>query len=181
MPAQSTIRRLRRRSISAARPLPSRLINQWASENTGGQIPDIVTQDDLARSTIVLMNAVYFHGNWLTPFDKSATQDGPFNLEGGVVRTFLMMTQESDLPYLETDQFQAVSLPYSDDGRVSMYLIVPKINLANVLRLLNAASWEGCVKKMKVMPLTIILPRFQVDYSAMLNAPGVRSPSRAVQ
>jgi len=150
-------------------PSAAGTINQWASDNTKGKIGSIVTPGDLSGAQAVLSNAVYFHGKWRYPFDKSDTQDGPFTLDGGSVKTLPMMTQDDDLPYIETDQFQMVSVPYEGNNRMSMYLIVPKTNLGAVLRRLDAGSWQSWIRQMHTTYLTLFLPRFQVAYSVKLK------------
>ena len=44
-------------------------VNEWCNEKTHGKIKKII--DKLNPETImILLNAVYFKGNWLRPFDK---------------------------------------------------------------------------------------------------------------
>ena len=61
-------------------PEPARLrINVWAADQTKGLIKDILKPGAVDSMTkLVLTNAVYFKGNWQTPFDKTKTQDEPF-------------------------------------------------------------------------------------------------------
>jgi serpin B len=58
-----------------------RQINAWVNEQTRGKIPKIIDQLD-PLAVLVLLNAIYFKGNWSTAFDRKLTQDHPFTLPG---------------------------------------------------------------------------------------------------
>jgi len=68
----------------------------------------------------VLVNAVYFKGKWTTPFDKSETQDRNFTSATARQNPFPMMRQGGEFSYLETNDFQAVRLPYGNDSQACM-------------------------------------------------------------
>lgn len=53
-------------------------INDWVSNTTKGRIPELVTAGDLAQANMLLANAAYFKGNWLSQFKKSATSKALF-------------------------------------------------------------------------------------------------------
>lgn len=69
-------------------------INGWVGEQTANRIKDLVpplAPDQARRVRMILVNAIYFKGVWDQPFDKRATQRGPFSLaDGGQVQTNLM-------------------------------------------------------------------------------------------
>ena len=52
---------------------------------------------------MVLINAIYFHGKWLTKFDKAKTRNGNFSMESGSSVEVPMMSLEAELShgYLE--------------------------------------------------------------------------------
>jgi serpin B len=156
-------------------PAAATAINRWVSDNTQGKIDSIATPDLLRSSATVLTNAVYFHGKWTEPFKKSLTQSQPFQLEGGAKKNMPLMTEETTVPYFETDHFQAVALPYGS-GRMSFYVILPKsgTTLESVTKSLNAKTWNRTVGSMKPRYLTIFLPRFKAEYNATLNKPLIR-------
>ena len=47
-------------------------INSWVSEATKGLITDVVPPLD-AETGLMLVNAIYFKGKWVTPFDERCT------------------------------------------------------------------------------------------------------------
>ena len=50
-------------------------INRWASDHTEGIIKNVLDKIDPSMVSY-LLNAIYFKGEWATPFDKSQTKKG---------------------------------------------------------------------------------------------------------
>lgn len=67
-------------SISFTNPVESaQTINQFVENKTDHLIKDLIKPDILLPSTrMVLVNAIYFKGNWKYPFDKKRTTKGDF-------------------------------------------------------------------------------------------------------
>ncbi|KTG32134.1 hypothetical protein cypCar_00016345 [Cyprinus carpio] len=56
-------------------------INKWVEEKTQEKIKDLLPQGSIDSSMkLVLVNAIYFKGNWEKKFPKEATRDGQFKL-----------------------------------------------------------------------------------------------------
>lgn len=159
-------------AIDFAAPGAADTINGWLKGSTKGKIDHLVSSPDLVGATGVLTNAVYFHGTWQNKFVKTATHDGPFTLEDGTTKTLPLMAQVETFSYLDTSDFQAVSLPYKA-GRLSLYVFLPKPgrSLDGFVSGLNATAWEGWMGKMQSAKVNITLPRFKVSYQAALNQP----------
>lgn len=144
-------------------------INAWVEQNTQGKIDQII--DELQPDDVlVLINAIYFKGDWTKQFDKAATADKPFNLLNGGQKQHPIMSQTGEYRYYETDQFQAVSLPYGK-RRVSMYVFLPKKNssLADFQKQLTADNWQQWMDQFRRRPGSIELPRFKLEYDIELN------------
>lgn len=144
-------------------------INNWVNTSTEGKIPTIVDRID-PDLVLFLINAVYFKGNWTVPFDASATIDRPFYLPDGTEKPHPLMQQQGRYRYAETDQFQAVSLPYGN-RRFSMYIFLPKpeSSLSEFQSALTAENWETWMTQFRQRPGTIEIPRFTFEYSSTLN------------
>ena len=98
-------------------------INAWVASKTQNEIPMLFPAgsiDDLTR--LVLANAVYFHGDWVTPFHANSP-NGAFHAPAGDV-SVPMMTGEGNATIWSAAGWSAASLPYAGDT-VSMILIVP--------------------------------------------------------
>lgn len=138
-------------------------INSWVSKNTKGKIPTIVTPPVPSDMVMYLINAVYFKGSWTTEFDKKLTEDRNFTTADGVSKKHPLMRQRGDMPYLETEDFQSVNLPYGKNKRLSMYVFLPK-NLNNFVQSLDVNKWNDWMKQYKETGGTMLLPRFKMKY-----------------
>ena len=78
----------------ANNPNPSRKqINQWVSDETKDKINDLLPEDSIKKKKkMVLVNAIYFKADWLSPFDADDTYDGTFKLLDGSEVTAPMTT-----------------------------------------------------------------------------------------
>jgi serpin B len=102
-------------------------INAWVAEATRGRISNLVPADALSRITrLVLTNAVYFKGQWRSPFDSSGTAPAPFWLDAEHAVDAPLMTYhgQDELGYSSADGWQVVELPYRG-GSLVMDLIKP--------------------------------------------------------
>ncbi|MBD6617053.1 serpin family protein [Komarekiella sp. 'clone 1'] len=145
-------------------------INNWVNENTRGKINKIVEKIE-PDQVLFLINAIYFKGNWSQEFDKKQTTQHPFYLTSGRQKQHPMMSQKGDYKYYENQQFQAVSLPYDKDGKVSFYIFLPKqsSNLKTFYQNLNFENWEKWMTQFNKQQGFIRLPRFKTDYDVTLN------------
>ncbi|MBE8990708.1 serpin family protein [Nostoc sp. LEGE 12450] len=148
----------------------SNIINNWVKENTKGKITKIVESIE-PNQVLFLINAIYFKGNWSNEFDKSQTAQYPFYITSGKRKQHPMMSQEGDYRYYESEEFQAVSLPYGKDGKVSFYIFLPKqnSNLKTFYQNLNVENWEKWMTQFKKQEGFIRLPRFKTEYDITLN------------
>jgi serine protease inhibitor len=148
----------------------SNIINNWVQENTRGKINKIVGTID-PNQVLFLINAIYFKGQWSNEFDKTKTAAYPFYLNSGKQKQQQMMSQNGDYLYYENDKFQAVSLPYGKDGKISFYIFLPKqnSNLKTFHQNLNFENWEQWTNQFRNREGFIRLPRFKTDYEVTLN------------
>lgn len=145
-------------------------VNAWANEATEGLIPRLV--DELADGLAVLIaNAVYFQGDWQTPFDSSLTRPLPFRLPSGERPEVETMYRSGSIEYYEAD-FQAIRLPYGKAGRAAMYLFLPpegesieafagRFQDAAAAAFGNFRAYEG----------EVWLPRLDIAFKSSLNEP----------
>jgi len=145
-------------------------INSWVQENTKGKIDKIVDNIE-PNQALFLINAIYFNGKWSNAFDKSQTTPQTFYTASGQQKQHPMMSQTGEYRYYETPQFQSVSLPYGQDGKVSLYIFLPtkNSNLKAFSQNLNAENWEKWMPQFRNREGSIRLPRFQTDYDITLN------------
>jgi serpin B len=102
-----------------------RTINAWANEQTGGAIHDLLSSGVLdVKTRLVLTNAVYFKGKWVSPFRRDLTREGIFHAPARDVNAMLMH-RTGNYGYADFDAFQFLGLPY-EGGGMAMFLLLPK-------------------------------------------------------
>jgi serpin B len=151
------------------------VINQWTSDHTEGMIKEVLKKDEFDSDAVsYLLNAIYFKGMWQQKFDKNTTKDDLFKHPGTTneALTKPMMNQISELEYMETDDYQALRLPYGN-GAWQMTILLPKVtddneiktgaDIDKVLTSLTAASWQQIQQQLKPVSVNVRLPRFESD------------------
>jgi serpin B len=149
----------------ATRTEPTRLeINTWVSKQTQNKINDLVAPGVLNSQTrMVLVNAIYFKGSWLTAFPKDATRREPFHVTADKSVDAEMMHLTKRFGYRETAEAQVLELPYRGH-QLSMFVLLPKAQdgwpafektvSANLLRDLTARA--------PAQEVVVSLPRFKM-------------------
>src|SRR5690606_24444162 len=82
-------------------------INDWVEKATNGKIDKMVDaplDDDLVA---MLLNAIYFKGDWTYPFDKKNTDDKTFYLDNGNEIEVPFMNLQEKLSYAMTSEYEA--------------------------------------------------------------------------
>ena len=145
------------------------IINAWIDSKTKGKIDEIVDEIDW-NTVMYLINALYFKGDWTHQFDPEKTAEGTFMNADGSSSTVQMMHIEKIFPFLHTDTFDAVDLPYGD-SLFSMTLFLPRDegDLNALVEGFNAGSWNGWVDQLSPVKLSLFLPRFTIEYEKSLK------------
>ena len=140
-------------------------INAWVKRKTEGKIPMILDALD-PNSVAVILNAIYFKGNWLVQFDPNLTQEQPFELGAGKEVNAPLMYRKGRVKLMETPGFQAVELSYRGDAFSMVVLLPIKIDgLPGLERSLNAEnfkSWIARLDKSRKQEVELYLPKFKV-------------------
>jgi serpin B len=146
------------------------LINSWVSENTAQKIPEIIPAGTLDASTVlVLVNAVYFKGDWFKQFDKTRTQKADFHSsKTETVQVDMMNMMKAKLVYGSNEELktQVLQLPYVGD-RLSMFVILPdpSRSLREVEAALHSQDLVNIEAKFQMsrQDVNVWMPRFKMD------------------
>jgi serine protease inhibitor len=146
-------------------------INSWIMNVTNGKISDLVDSESLSNAVVLLINAVYFQGLWLYPFEDFATKE--FHADRNTKHKKEFVEQTRDFVYYYSKELQAklLRLPYHGD-KYSMVLILPfEIDgLQNIINNLDSDVLEKEVSKMEEITVHVALPKFKFDTSMNLNS-----------
>ncbi len=142
-------------------------INNWVKKATIENINEIIKAPLDPNLVSLLLNAIYFKGNWKYEFDTNRTIEDTFY---GQTKTASFMRLEESLSYLENDLFQAVTLPYGD-GTLSMKVFLPKENrsLKELENELTNENWQKWNSQFTKKEGTLLLPKFKLQYEIELN------------
>ncbi len=145
-------------------------INAWVNGKTHGKIDSIVDKPIDPTLVMFLINATYFKGDWTYQFDKSKTASGTFHTPAGDKTVSMMKLHGDKLPYLATDKFQAVDLPYGN-GSFAMAIFVPKErhNIDELVSMLTPDNWATWSAGFVREEGDVSLPRFELEYNASLK------------
>jgi serpin B len=146
-------------------------INSWASKETHGMIPKVIDRIDPANLAL-LLNAVYFKGQWEHKFDKARTQQRDFTLAGGSVKQVPRMAQSGRFDYFETPQMQAIRLSFGEGDLVMELLLPAKSSSLGALEAgLSPEHWTAWQAQYAPRSGTIEMPRFELKSNYRLNKP----------
>ncbi|MFA6065175.1 MAG: serpin family protein [archaeon] len=104
------------------------LINKWVEDQTQQKIKELLPAQPPSikpDTRMVLVNAIYFKGDWLTKFKSENTSDSDFLVNSDKTVTAKMMQQTEKFNYLDDGVFQYVELPYKGED-MSMIVLLPK-------------------------------------------------------
>ena len=151
-------------------------INKWVEEQTQQKITDLLPPGTIGRdSLMVLVNAIYFKGEWLKPFDGSDTIKSAFHLNVGTKKRIDMMFSEEYLKYtLDNDiGYSAVELPHKNCS-IAIVIILPNAidGLANLERKLDPTLLRDILQKVGKANQTEVdlgIPKFKMETNYKLE------------
>ncbi|XP_056271300.1 antithrombin-III isoform X2 [Pseudoliparis swirei] len=142
-------------------------INNWISNQTENLIQDTLPEGALDSSTmLVLVNTIYFKGQWKNKFDKDNVYSADFLVSQSLTCSVHMMYQEARFRYryFPDDQVQLLEMPYRGDD-ITMVIILPNRGtplrqLEESLDLTRLTSWLDAMQETTV---SVHVPRFRVE------------------
>ncbi|XP_061050758.1 serpin B6 isoform X1 [Eubalaena glacialis] len=158
-------------------------INTWVAQRTEGKIIDLLSPDSVDSMTcLVLVNAIYFKGNWENQFNKQHTKERPFKVSKNVEKPVQMMFKKSTfkITYIGEIFTQVLVLPYVG-GELDMIIMLPDENtdLKTVEKELTYEKFVEWTRPdlMEEEEVEVSLPKFKLgesyDMEGVLRTLGV--------
>lgn len=92
-------------------------INTWVADHTEQRIKDVVPPGGLpAQTRLVITNAVYFKGQWASPFHENSTKEESFTIADGSSRPVKMMNDGWALDLVHRDLRRRLTLRHAPQG-----------------------------------------------------------------
>ena len=158
--------------IAPIEPLESvEQVNNWCSNKTHGKIDKIL--DVLEPNTLmIILNAVYFKGEWLSKFKNKTTTKLPFYNFGSEEVNIDTMIQINHFKYYEDKKVQAIELRFIEDY-MSAIIILPSegtdINKYIDTLSISSDEYDKIIDGLNHVKVHLQLPKFELEFKENLN------------
>ena len=146
-------------------------VNNWCSNKTHGKINKILDQLD-PNTLIMILNAVYFKGEWTSKFKSYATRKLPFYNLGNEEIKIDTMVQISHFQYYEDKKVQAIELRFIEDY-MSAIIILPAegtdINKYIDTLSISNEEYNKIIEGLNRAKVNLQLPKFELEFKETLN------------
>lgn len=147
-------------------------VNEWCSNITHGHLNELVNEDHIKNSVMIIANVLFLKASWRNSFDENNTRKRQFQITPNHSTPAEFMEQTDIYAYLNDaeHQLQMVRLPYK--GRLfSMYIALPYANrtLDKMVSTLTADTLIKLEGKLLREEVAVVIPKFKFDYGATLN------------
>jgi len=149
-------------------------INVWVEKETQEKIKELIKKGMLTPlTTLVLCNAIYFKGDWLSQFDKAKTMDADFYISSDKTIKVSMMSKKSEFKFKDFGNFSAIELPYEGND-LSMIVFLPKetdglVELEKNLTNDNVKNWIDKLFNSYESEILVSLPKFKTTCEFALS------------
>lgn len=157
-----------------------RRINTWVEEQTRQRIKDLLPGGTVTAETrLVLVNAIYFKGDWASQFKKESTSEADFFVAPSRTIKAPLMFQRGTFGFMQDERLLALQLPYKGD-ELSMIVLLPRERggLPALEESLSVEGLERVIGMLRKREVMVWLPRFEmtdaVELGAVLRAMGMR-------
>lgn len=146
-------------------------INSWIARVTEGRLQQLVTDESVTKSVMLLVNAIYFNGKWRRQFTE--TNPGTFYRTATDQLKVAYMELTDHFYYHESNELKAkiIRLPYRGQ-KFSMFIALP--DEGQNIDLFISRMQNEQLKHMQWMTerskVRVVLPKFKFAYKTDLKA-----------
>ncbi|XP_047986729.1 alaserpin-like isoform X4 [Leguminivora glycinivorella] len=149
-------------------------INSWVEDQTNHKIKDLVNADSLGADTrAVLVNALYFKGQWDKKFNEKLTSDQDFHVTKDKTVKVPMMYKKDDFKYAESEELDAklLELPYKEKEASFLIVLPNEIDGLAALqeKLKDPTALDKAVAQMREVEVNVHLPKFKIESTINLK------------
>ncbi|XP_059119188.1 serpin B6 isoform X1 [Peromyscus eremicus] len=144
-------------------------INTWVAKKTEDKIRELLSPGTLNSDTLlVLVNAIYFKGNWEKQFDKEDTREMPFKVTKNEEKPVQMMFKKFtvNMTYIGEIFTKILLLPYAGN-ELNMIIMLPDehVELRTVEKEITYEKFIEWTRldKMDEEEVEVFLPRFKLE------------------
>ncbi|XP_061704206.1 uncharacterized protein LOC133515652 [Cydia pomonella] len=145
-------------------------INGWVSNLTHGNIPNLIDEDEVKGSIVLVLTTLFFKGTWKHQFNPNTTKTRAFYVTPTVQKQVPFMNVKDKFYYAESAKYDAkiLRMPYLGK-KFSMYIVVPNSlkGLPRVMDSLSDLRTEMLYLAERTVDVT--LPKFKFDFTSILD------------
>lgn len=156
------------KGLDFRRPETVDTVNAWASRNTNGRIPEII--DEIQEQIVMLlMNAIYFKGDWRAGFKTADTRNETFHALKGDV-SVPTMHRKGGFRQGRLSNATVAELPYGGDAFVMTILLPDEgVNVNSFVAGLGPSIWQQATADLDSSDVELSLPKFRLAWEDTLN------------
>uniref|UniRef100_A0A452HIH8 Serpin domain-containing protein n=1 Tax=Gopherus agassizii TaxID=38772 RepID=A0A452HIH8_9SAUR len=150
-------------------------ISTWVENKTDGKIKNIISSEEFGPLTrLILVNAIYFKGDWKQKFKPEATHEMDFTKRDGSVTKIPMMHLQLRTKFGHFSDnnvsYQVLELPYKGK-EFSLVLTLPleDVTIEEVEKLITAQLIKDWFAETQEEEVEISLPRFKIEQTVNLQ------------
>lgn len=136
------------------------------------RIPEFYAKDQWnPDARLIFVNVACLDAEWASKFDKSSTEEGPFNMLPDETVTADMMLQQSRFRWFSSATLDAtgVILPYKDSDLAAVLVVPNQIDgIARLMEEIDSDAVDDALMTAKDEDVVLLLPRFEVEGSLNL-------------
>ncbi|XP_057199923.1 protein Z-dependent protease inhibitor [Triplophysa rosa] len=140
------------------------IINDYISKKTGGKVREMVKSVE-PLTQMMLINTVFFKGDWQRLFDPNSTEPGRFYVDKyNIVQVPLMFAEDKFFTTEDGDVgARVLRLPYR--GGASLLIVLPdaSVDYTAIEDEITAERIFRWIKKMKPVKMEVHVPKFQLE------------------
>lgn len=151
----------------------ARTINSFVESKTKNKIKNLISSDSFDHLTrLVLVNAIYFKGNWEQKFLIRRTSPGHFYLDETKTITVDYMRNENQYRFAELSDLDAsaLELKYAKSN-ISFVVVLPnsRTGLPALEASLKNYDLSKITSQMYKQKVEVTLPKFKIEYEIELT------------
>ncbi|KAF2885625.1 hypothetical protein ILUMI_20567 [Ignelater luminosus] len=149
------------------------IINKWVAEQTNKSIDKIVDVDSFdSHTALILLNAIYFKGEWETKFDEAQTLENyVFHTSTGETFCSMMFMKPSQHNILFTDKYSILTLPFHKSNiKIAFIKVGPKnITISALEEIFSSKRFFQAISQLRPKNAIIKIPKFNISTNYELN------------
>ncbi|XP_016942793.3 serine protease inhibitor 42Dd-like [Drosophila suzukii] len=144
------------------------IVNKWVNDQTRSRIKTIVSDQDIDSDLrMILLNAIYFKGQWQLAFNRKRTKEADFRTADKKTVPVQMMRVFGSFRagYVKELDAKVIELPYRNSNLYMVIFLPEKVDGLQEME----RKIAGFSPRLSVQEVVLKLPKFKVEFSAELE------------